>query len=205
MARTRRATAAPAPAATVTMTPAAMRQAIAEGVNAILDERAAAQQAQNGGIGVQAAPAAHYHLTLWQYRDAVVDLLWRYEVTAGDTPYTSAARFEDLNISHELLKGLYVAMQFERPSKVQSITLPMILSPLYKSLVAQAHNGSGKTTCFALGMLSRVDPKMAAPQAICICPTRELAIQNYSFILDWSFNVLVEFRIGDSGCLKEMF
>ncbi|PWA80584.1 P-loop containing nucleoside triphosphate hydrolases superfamily protein [Artemisia annua] len=43
-------------------------------------------------------------------------------------------------------------MQFERPSKVQSITLPMILSPPYKSLVAQAHNGSGKTTCFALGL-----------------------------------------------------
>ncbi|PWA68100.1 reverse transcriptase domain-containing protein [Artemisia annua] len=58
MACTRRATAAPAPAATVTKTPAAMRQAITEGVNAILDERAAAQQAQNGGIGVQAAPAA---------------------------------------------------------------------------------------------------------------------------------------------------
>ncbi|PWA52670.1 hypothetical protein CTI12_AA451040 [Artemisia annua] len=51
MVRPRRATAAPAPAATVTMTPVAMRQAIAEGVNAILDERAAAQQAQNGGIG----------------------------------------------------------------------------------------------------------------------------------------------------------
>ncbi|PWA82198.1 hypothetical protein CTI12_AA180190 [Artemisia annua] len=62
MARTRRATVAPAPAATVTMTPAAMRQAIAEGVNAILDERAAAQQAQNGGIGVQAAPAARRYL-----------------------------------------------------------------------------------------------------------------------------------------------
>ena len=99
------------------------------------------------------------------------------QVTAGDTPYTSAARFEELNISHELLKGLYVAMQFERPSKVQSITLPMILSPPFKSLVAQAHNGSGKTTCFALGMLTRVDPNLAAPQAICICPTRELAIQ----------------------------
>nr|GEV79904.1 DEAD-box ATP-dependent RNA helicase 38 [Tanacetum cinerariifolium] len=99
-------------------------------------------------------------------------------VTAGDTPYTSAARFEELNISYELLKGLYVEMQFERPSKVQSITLPMILSPPYKSLVAQAHNGSGKTTCFVLGMLTRVDPKLSAPQAICICPTRELAIQN---------------------------
>ncbi|KAI7996857.1 DEAD-box ATP-dependent RNA helicase 38 [Camellia lanceoleosa] len=38
-------------------------------------------------------------------------------------------------------------------------------------------NGSGKTTCFILGMLSRVDPKLTAPQALCICPTRELAIQ----------------------------
>ncbi|THG10891.1 hypothetical protein TEA_004479 [Camellia sinensis var. sinensis] len=27
-------------------------------------------------------------------------------------------------------------------------------------------------------MLSRVDPKLTAPQALCICPTRELAIQN---------------------------
>lgn len=26
---------------------------------------------------------------------------------------------------------------------------------VYKDLIAQAHNGSGKTTCFALSMLSR--------------------------------------------------
>ena len=37
---------------------------------------------------------------------------------------------------------------------------------------AQAHNGSGKTTCFVLAMLSRVDPEMAQPQALCVCPTR---------------------------------
>ena len=91
--------------------------------------------------------------------------------------YKSAKRFEDLNLSPELLKGLYVQMQFERPSKIQEISLPMILTPPYKNLIAQAHNGSGKTTCFVLGMLSRIDPKLAAPQALCICPTRELAIQ----------------------------
>lgn len=68
-------------------------------------------------------------------------------------------------------------MRFERPSKIQAVTLPMILTPPYKNLIAQAHNGSGKTTCFNLGMLSRVDPKQRVPQAICICPTRELAIQ----------------------------
>ncbi|URE43546.1 ATP-dependent RNA helicase [Musa troglodytarum] len=54
----------------------------------------------------------------------------------------------------------------------------MILTPPYKDLVAQAHNGSGKTTCFVIGMLSRVDPKRKIPQAICICPTRELAQQH---------------------------
>ncbi|KAL6138478.1 hypothetical protein ACLB2K_063760 [Fragaria x ananassa] len=53
----------------------------------------------------------------------------------------------------------------------------MILSPPYKDLVAQAHNGTGKTTCFGLGMVARIDPGVKAPQALCICPTRELAIQ----------------------------
>lgn len=38
--------------------------------------------------------------------------------------------------------------------------------------IVQAHNGSGKTTCFTLAMLSRVDPAVAQPQAICVCPTR---------------------------------
>ncbi|KVH99939.1 DEAD-box ATP-dependent RNA helicase 38 [Cynara cardunculus var. scolymus] len=104
-------------------------------------------------------------------------------VTAGETPYTSAMRFEELNISPELLKGLYVEMKFERPSKIQSISLPMILTPPFKNLIAQAHNGSGKTTCFVLGMLSRVDPKLPYPQALCICPTRELAIQNMEVLL----------------------
>ncbi|TYI87304.1 hypothetical protein E1A91_D04G126000v1 [Gossypium mustelinum] len=99
-------------------------------------------------------------------------------VTAGETPYTSAFTFEELNLSPELLKGLYVEMKFEKPSKIQAISLPMILTPPHLDLIAQAHNGSGKTTCFTLGMLSRVDPNLKAPQALCICPTRELAIQN---------------------------
>ena len=94
-----------------------------------------------------------------------------------DTPYASAKTFEDLGLSAELLKGLYSEMKFERPSKIQGETLPLILTPPHRNLIAQAHNGSGKTTCFTLGMLSRVDPALQASQALCICPTRELAIQ----------------------------
>ncbi|KAL5713870.1 RNA helicase [Ranunculus cassubicifolius] len=104
-------------------------------------------------------------------------------VTAGDTLYSTASTFEDLKLSAELLQGIYIEMKFTRPSKIQSVSLPMILTPPYKDLVAQAHNGSGKTTCFVLGMLSRVDPKLKAPQALCICPTRELAIQNMEVLL----------------------
>ncbi|KAL0289125.1 UNVERIFIED_CONTAM: DEAD-box ATP-dependent RNA helicase 38 [Sesamum calycinum] len=118
------------------------------------------------------------HTTLTDPEDSSIEA-----VTSGDTPYTSAKRFEDLNLSPELLKGLYVEMKFEKPSKIQAISLPMILTPPNKNLIAQAHNGSGKTTCFVLGMLSRVDPKLTAPQALCICPTRELAIQNMEVLL----------------------
>nr|GMC78830.1 DEAD-box ATP-dependent RNA helicase 38 [Ipomoea batatas]GME18263.1 DEAD-box ATP-dependent RNA helicase 38 [Ipomoea batatas] len=118
------------------------------------------------------------HKTLSDPDDANIEA-----VTSGDTLYKSAKRFEDLNLTPELLKGLYVDMKFERPSKIQEISLPMILTPPNKNLIAQAHNGSGKTTCFVLGMLSRVDPKLVAPQALCICPTRELAIQNMEVLL----------------------
>ncbi|CAL8468415.1 g7955 [Coccomyxa elongata] len=99
-------------------------------------------------------------------------------VSAGDTIYASATSFEDLSLSEDLLKGIYTEMKFEKPSRIQALTLPMILTPPYRSLIAQAHNGSGKTTCFTLAMLSRVDPTLAQPQAICVCPTRELVAQN---------------------------
>uniref|UniRef100_A0A061R2Y7 RNA helicase n=1 Tax=Tetraselmis sp. GSL018 TaxID=582737 RepID=A0A061R2Y7_9CHLO len=95
-----------------------------------------------------------------------------------DSVYSSAKTFEELPISKELRDGLYNEMKFERPSKIQATTLPMILTPPYEHLIAQAHNGSGKTTCFTLAMLSRIDPGVRAPQAICFCPTRELVIQN---------------------------
>ncbi|GIL65509.1 hypothetical protein Vafri_19272 [Volvox africanus] len=102
--------------------------------------------------------------------------------TEGDSIYTAAQKFEDLPLSPELLKGLYVEMGFKQPSKIQASTLPMILTPPYKDLIAQAHNGSGKTTCFVLSMLSRVDPSVPFPQALCICPTRELVVQNLSVL-----------------------
>ena len=61
--------------------------------------------------------------------------------------------------------------------------LPLSACSCYLSTkCVQAHNGSGKTTCFALAMLSRVDPAQQYPQAICVCPTRELVVQNLAVV-----------------------
>ena len=46
--------------------------------------------------------------------------------TQSETMYASASRFEDLPLTPEILEGLYGEMKFERPSKIQAITLPMV-------------------------------------------------------------------------------
>eukprot|EP00899_Mesostigma_viride_P000587 jgi/Mesvir1/10529/Mv21769-RA.1 len=105
------------------------------------------------------------------------------KVDTGATLYTSAKSFEELGIHEDLLKGLYNEMKFEKPSRIQAQTLPMILTPPYANLIAQAQSGSGKTTCFTLGMLTRIDPHKRVPQALCMCPTRELVVQNRDVLL----------------------
>ncbi|CAD7704913.1 unnamed protein product [Ostreobium quekettii] len=92
--------------------------------------------------------------------------------------YTSALTFEDMGLSEDVKKGLYCKMNFERPSAIQAKTIPLICTPPYNSLVAQAQNGCGKTTCFAICILHRIDTSQHKPQAIVVVPTRELAIQN---------------------------
>lgn len=69
--------------------------------------------------------------------------------------YSSDITFEDLGLSKELLEGIYNEMGFKKPSGIQAQTLPLILNPPYRPLIAQGHNGCGKTTCFTLAMLSK--------------------------------------------------
>jgi len=69
-------------------------------------------------------------------------------------------------------------MGFERPSAIQEEALPRILADPPRNLIGQAQSGSGKTAAFVIGMLYRIEiDSPATPQAICITPTRELAVQ----------------------------
>ncbi|KAJ1617163.1 P-loop containing nucleoside triphosphate hydrolase protein [Pavlovales sp. CCMP2436] len=102
----------------------------------------------------------------------------------------SITSFEDptLELGELILKGLF-EMKFSRPSKIQAASLPKI--KMGRNLLAQAHNGTGKTCCFVLGMLRIVTPD-PDPQALCICPTRELAKQIEEEVLKMGKYLILE-------------
>ena len=69
-------------------------------------------------------------------------------------------------------------MGFDRPSAIQEEALPRILANPPRNLIGQAQSGSGKTAAFTLGMLYRIQiDRPATTQALCVTPTRELAVQ----------------------------
>ncbi|KAJ1450828.1 P-loop containing nucleoside triphosphate hydrolase protein [Pelagophyceae sp. CCMP2097] len=104
------------------------------------------------------------------------------ERASGSDELRAARTWEELDLHPALLKGVYLA-DLARPFKIQEAALPLILSgfrakPFRENMLAQAKSGSGKTAAFVLGMLQNVDLSLREPQAICVCPTRELTQQN---------------------------
>jgi ATP-dependent RNA helicase DeaD len=90
------------------------------------------------------------------------------------TPNTAVTLFSDLNLSPALIKSLK-EVGYEAPSPIQAATIPYLLDN--RDVLGQAQTGTGKTAAFALPILSRIDTKLTAPQALVLAPTRELAIQ----------------------------
>ncbi|HEY0664487.1 MAG TPA: ATP-dependent RNA helicase DbpA [Gallionella sp.] len=58
---------------------------------------------------------------------------------------------------------------------IQAASLPVALAG--HDLIAQAKTGSGKTAAFGLPLLTSLNPRRFAVQAMVLCPTRELADQ----------------------------
>ncbi|KAI1501956.1 P-loop containing nucleoside triphosphate hydrolase protein [Biscogniauxia marginata] len=94
-----------------------------------------------------------------------------------ENPLGSAHSFQDLGLPNEVLQGL-VAMQFQKPSKVQERALPLMLADPPQNMIAQSQSGTGKTAAFVTTVLSRVDfTNPTQPQALLLAPSRELARQ----------------------------
>ncbi|MGC4014977.1 MAG: DEAD/DEAH box helicase [Luteolibacter sp.] len=82
--------------------------------------------------------------------------------------------FSELGLPEELLAAVE-SLGFERPSPIQALSIPVALSG--SDLLGLSQTGSGKTAAFALPVLAKIDLKLHAPQALMVCPTRELAVQ----------------------------
>lgn len=83
-------------------------------------------------------------------------------------------KFEELKISRDVLKAIE-DMGFEETTPIQTNAIPPALEG--RDIIGQAQTGTGKTAAFGIPLLERVDPDNKNPQAIILCPTRELAIQ----------------------------
>lgn len=94
----------------------------------------------------------------------------------------AAETFEDLKLPREILDAIYQILKFSRPSKIQAQALPYILNDPPRNLIAQAVNGSGKTVCFLLGCLMRVNLSDPSTQVLCVVTTRELALQTFDVL-----------------------
>ena len=106
----------------------------------------------------------------------------RLKVIQSDTSshLSSARTFQELNLPKHLLDAIF-AMGFDRPSAIQEEALPRILADPPRNVIGQAQSGSGKTAAFCLGMLYRMDvDSPATTQALCVTPTRELAVQIFN-------------------------
>ncbi|MGB7398463.1 ATP-dependent RNA helicase DbpA [Castellaniella sp.] len=82
--------------------------------------------------------------------------------------------FSSLPISPAQLANL-AHMGYQAMTPIQAQSLPIILEG--RDLIAQAKTGSGKTAAFGLGILHRLDSTQWTPQALIVCPTRELSEQ----------------------------
>jgi ATP-independent RNA helicase DbpA len=86
----------------------------------------------------------------------------------------SATDFSKLGLKAELTAVL-AELGFERPTEIQAKALPVLLQG--RDLIGQSKTGSGKTLAFSLPILQKIDLSLRRPQALVLCPTRELAVQ----------------------------
>ncbi|MDQ6990085.1 MAG: DEAD/DEAH box helicase, partial [Mariprofundaceae bacterium] len=85
-----------------------------------------------------------------------------------------ATSFSDLTLK-DVLRDNLDTLGYTKMTDIQAQSLPWMLQG--QDVIAQAETGSGKTAAFALSLLQKLDVDNLQPQALVLCPTRELADQ----------------------------
>ena len=83
--------------------------------------------------------------------------------------------FEALGLKTEILQSIS-ELGFTQPTPIQEQAIPVLLSGTM-DFVGLAQTGTGKTAAFGLPLLQLINPADRFPQALIVCPTRELCLQ----------------------------
>jgi ATP-dependent RNA helicase DeaD len=91
--------------------------------------------------------------------------------------------FETLGLEEGLLQSIS-ALGFTTPTPIQEKSIPVLLQGT-KDFVGLASTGTGKTAAFGLPLLQLIDKTQKYPQALIVCPTRELCVQISNDLLNF--------------------
>ncbi|MDE3249008.1 MAG: DEAD/DEAH box helicase [Bacteroidota bacterium] len=83
--------------------------------------------------------------------------------------------FEEIGIEERLVKAV-ADLGYVNPTAIQEKAIPVLLSGT-KDFIGLAQTGTGKTAAFGLPLLHLIDAAARHPQALVVCPTRELCLQ----------------------------
>jgi ATP-dependent RNA helicase DeaD len=83
--------------------------------------------------------------------------------------------FSELGLDERLVQATD-SLGFVNPTAIQEQAIPVLLSGT-KDLIGLAQTGTGKTAAFGLPLLQLIEEKEKIPQALIVCPTRELCMQ----------------------------
>jgi len=101
--------------------------------------------------------------------------------------------FEALGLNENIVKSI-TDLGFTEPTPIQQQAVPVLLSGTM-DFVGLAQTGTGKTAAFGLPLLQLMNAADKFPQALIVCPTRELCLQ--------ITNDLVAFSKHSKGILAE--
>lgn len=95
--------------------------------------------------------------------------------------------FIELGIRHDIVNAI-TELGFENPTPIQEQSIPVLLTGS-NDFVGLAQTGTGKTAAFGLPLLELLDFEENYPQALILCPTRELCLQITNDLKNYSKNM----------------
>lgn len=117
-------------------------------------------------------------------------------IKTTDVTNTKGNEFEDFCLKRDLLMGIF-EKGWEKPSPIQEASIPIALTG--RDVLARAKNGTGKTGAYAVPLLERCDPSKDEVQAMCIVPTRELALQTSQILIELSKHIGCKVMVTTGG------